>query len=234
MPIIVFATSKGGSGKTTAAILAASELARQGADKNITVSLIDADPNQHSASWANKDGCPKNLLIKPCIDEDMLLDTIDEAVSQSAFVLIDLEGTANISVASSISRADMVVILCQGSQDDADEAAKTIRLIKRQSRILNREIPFSVLMNRTSAAITPRTLKYIVEQFSQAGISLFKTSLIDREAFRAIRSFGGTVSDLNPKEVSGIEKAAINAKAFTEELKQKIHLLQKEKGVACE
>ena len=62
MPTIVFASSKGGAGKTTAAIILAAELARQGATKNIEVTLIDADPNQHSAKWALRDGCPSNII----------------------------------------------------------------------------------------------------------------------------------------------------------------------------
>ena len=51
---------------------------------------------------------------------------------------------------------------------------------------------------------------------------MFECSLIDREAFRAIRSFGGTVNNLDSKEVSGIEKAAQNAHAYAEEVKQKL------------
>ena len=68
MPIIVFATSKGGAGKTTAAIILASELARNGA----TVTLIDADPNQHSAKWAVKEGCPKNISIIQNVTEESI------------------------------------------------------------------------------------------------------------------------------------------------------------------
>ena len=117
----------------------------------------------------------------------------------------------------------MVITLCQGSQDDADEAIKTIvKLIKNQSRVLKREIPLSVLMTRTVPAITPRTLKHIMKEFEAAGIDLFECSLIDREAFRAVRSFGGSVNDLNPQEVSGIEKAADNARALAAEVMMKL------------
>ena len=42
MPVIVFATPKGGAGKTTSALLLASELAARGA----TVAIIDADPEK--------------------------------------------------------------------------------------------------------------------------------------------------------------------------------------------
>ncbi|MCB1715956.1 MAG: ParA family protein [Candidatus Competibacteraceae bacterium] len=218
MPTIVFASSKGGAGKTTAAIVLASELARQGA----SVTLIDVDPNQHTAKWAKKDGCPSNITMIENASEESIIDDIEEAETKSAFVLVDLEGTASMAVASAISRADLVITLCQGSQDDADEAVKTIKLIKRQSKVLQRDIPFSVLMTRTNPAITPRTYRHILSEFQAAGLDLFSCSLIDREAFRAIRSFGGIVNDLDPQEVSGINKAAANAFEFAAEVVEKL------------
>ena len=228
MPVIVFASSKGGAGKTTACITLAGELARQGKDKGVNISLIDADPNQHSAKWALKDGCPVNIQLIQNSNEESILDDIDDAEATSGFVLVDLEGTASIAVAHAISRADLVIALCQGSQDDADEAAKTIRLIRRQEKALNRKITYSVLFTRTNPAITPRTLKAIMGDFKSAGIDIFECSLIDREAFRAVRSFGGIVNDLNPKEVSGIKKAGINAKGYAEEVKRKLKAIIEE------
>lgn len=222
MPTIVFASSKGGAGKTTACITLASELARQGKEKNIATCLIDADPNQHSAKWALKEGCPSNIFLVQNSNEETVLDDIDDATEKYGFVLVDLEGTASMAVAHAISRADLVIAPCQGSQDDADEAVKTIKLIKRQSKALQREIPFSVLFTRTNPAILPRTLKHIMKEFYDAGIDLFECSLVDREAFRAVRSFGGIVNDLSPKEVSGIEKSSVNALEFAEEVKRKI------------
>lgn len=224
MPTIVFASSKGGAGKTTATIVLASELAQH----NTSVTLIDADPNQHSAKWAQKDGCPSNIKLIEKSTEETIIDDIDNAQEQTAFVLVDLEGTASMAVASAISRADLVITLCQGSQDDADEAAKTIKLVNRQAKVLNRSIPFAVLMTRTNPAITPRTLKHIMNEFHEAGVEIFKTSLIDREAFRAIRSFGGTVNDLDPKQVSGIDKAVANAHALAVEVIERIKGIKRE------
>ena len=42
MPTIVFASPKGGAGKSTAAVLLGTELAAKGGD----VTIIDADPNR--------------------------------------------------------------------------------------------------------------------------------------------------------------------------------------------
>ena len=227
MSTIVFASSKGGAGKTTAAIVLASEFARQGASKGMNITLIDADPNQHSAKWASKEGRPQNIRVIENSDEDSIIDDIEDANQDSAFVIVDLEGTASMAVASAISRADLVIILCQGSQDDADEAIKTIKLIKRQERLLARKIAYSVLFTRTHPAITPRTLTYIINEFKKLEIEMFNCSLIDREVFRAIRSFGGTIENLDPKEVSGKDKAIANILAFTEEVKIKLLSLSK-------
>jgi chromosome partitioning protein len=227
MSTIVFASSKGGAGKTTAAIVLASEFARQGASKGMNITLIDADPNQHSAKWASKEGRPQNIRVIENSDEDSIIDDIEDANQDSAFVIVDLEGTASMAVASAISRADLVIILCQGSQDDADEAIKTIKLIKRQERLLARKIAYSVLFTRTHPAITPRTLTYIINEFKKLEIEMFNCSLIDREAFRAIRSFGGTIENLDHNEVSGKDKAIANILAFTEEVKIKLLSLSK-------
>lgn len=230
MTTIVIASSKGGVGKSTASIILASELARQGLKKNIAVTLIDVDPNQHAASWAKKKGAPSNISLVEKASEESIIDDIEYAEDTTDFVVVDLEGTASMAVASAISRADLVIIMCQGSENDAKEAMKTASLISRQGKVLQRSIPFSVLFTRTSAAITTRTYKFIVEQLRGAGLDLFETSLIERDAFKAMISFGGMVNDLDPKQVPGIEKAAINAHAFTEEVKKKLQTIMKLEG----
>ena len=219
MPVIVFASSKGGPGKTTCSILTASELASEG---TVDVTLIDADPNQHSAAWAKKEGCPKNLYCIQNATEENIINEIVKAQARTTFVVVDLEGVASMTAGKAMSQADIIIIPCQGSQNDAVETIKTINFIKSCWQMLGREIPFYVLLNRTSAAIEPKNLKYITESFLQANINLFKCSLIDREAFRSILSFGGTVWDLDKKQVSSVDKAAENARTFVFEIIQKL------------
>ncbi|BBL77549.1 ParA family protein [Methylomagnum ishizawai] len=222
MPTIVFASSKGGAGKTTAAILLAGGLSQIAERQSIQITLIDADPNQHSAKWALKPNCPQNLKLVQNATADNILDAIEEGEKNDGFVIVDLEGTASLTVTSAASRADLVIIPCQGSQADAEEAAKTIKLLKNQGRVLGRNIPFAVLMTRTNPAIVPRTLLHITSEFERAGIDLFTCSIIDREAFRAVLSFGGLVSNLPKSEVSGIEKATDNMRAFVLEVIEKL------------
>ncbi|ABX51842.1 ParA protein, putative (plasmid) [Shewanella baltica OS223] len=220
MTVIAFAQSKGGAGKTTACVTLAGELCRQASESGIKITLIDTDPNQHSAGWAKKNGCPSNLVLIEKSTEDTVLDDIETASSQTQFVLVDLEGTANFAVTQAISRADLVIVPCQGSEDDASEAARTIGLIRKQGRLLGRKIPCCILLTRTSAAIQTRLLKLIKQDFIESGVHILNSSLIDREAFRAVRSYGGTVNNLDPALVSGTDKAAINAKAYANDVKR--------------
>ena len=235
MPVIVLASSKGGAGKTTLATVLASELARQATKAGVSVGLIDADPNQHSAKWARKEGCPHNIKLYDATDEDSVLEVIEAAENDHGFVIVDLEGTASIAVGHAISRADYVILPLMPSQDDADEMLKTIKLVRNQIKALRRDIPFSVLFTRISPAIVTRTLRSMVEDLQNLEIDIFATALADREAYRAMKSFGGTVNDLNPKEVSGIEKAAKNANEVTAEVLRKIKMSnqpQQEKEMA--
>ena len=225
MPIIVFASSKGGAGKTTAAVILTCELARQGAKKGLNIALIDADPNQHSAAWAKKEGSAENIHLIENATEDSILDAIEAAESKAAFIVVDLEGVASSTVIGAVSRADLVIIPCQPSQNDAKEAAKTIKTIQYSARVSGRKIPFAVLFTRLSGAIITKTGKYLASEFEGAGIDLFKCSLIDREAFKSIFSYGGTVNNLEggtKKEQESINKAADNAMIFTEEVKRKL------------
>jgi chromosome partitioning protein len=214
MPTIVFASPKGGAGKSTSAVLLATELALKGA----SVTIIDADPNKPVSQWAGREGRPENLTVISDISEKTIIDEIENAARQSTFVIVDLEGTASMMVAYAISRADLVVIPTQGSQLDASEAAKAVKLIRQQEKAFSKRIPYAVLFTRTSAALKPRTLRHIQDQFTKNGVRAFETQIHERDAYRALFSFGGTLSSLDPAEVRNIDAAVINARAFAGEL----------------
>jgi chromosome partitioning protein len=214
MPTIVFASPKGGAGKSTSAVLLATELALKGA----SVTVIDADPNKPVSQWAAREGRPENLAVIADISEKTIIDEMEAAARRTSFVVVDLEGTASMMVAYAISRADLVVIPTQGSQLDASEAAKAVKLVRQQEKAFGKKIPYAVLFTRTSSALRPRTLRHIQEQFIKHGVRAFETQIHERDAYRALFSFGGTLSSLNPAEVRNIDAAVINARAFAGEL----------------
>jgi chromosome partitioning protein len=218
MPTIAFANPKGGAGKTTAALLLASELAAKGAQ----VTIIDADPERWISQWGALAGKPVNIQIISTVTEDTIVDLIDEASRTSQFVVVDLEGTASLMVANAIGMADLVIIPTQGSAMDAKGGAKTIRLIRNQERMARRPIAHSVLLTRTSAAVTSRSLRNVQEQLAKGDINVFMTPIVERAAYRDIFDFGGTLATLDPKTVSNLDKARDNAREFAGEVLAKL------------
>jgi chromosome partitioning protein len=214
MPTIVFASPKGGAGKSTSAVVLATELALRGAE----VVIIDADPNRPVSQWAGRPGRPDTLTVLSEVTEASIIDDIEAAAARVPFVIVDLEGTASMTVAYAISRADLVIVPTQGSQLDAAEAAKAIRLIRQQERAFGRRIPYAVLLTRTSAAIRPRTLQHIREEMARNEVPVLGTQMHEREAFRAIFSFGGPLQGLNSGQVSGLDAAVKNAQALAAEV----------------
>jgi chromosome partitioning protein len=218
MPVITLSSPKGGAGKTTAATILATVLAERGA----AVTIIDADPNKNVVDWAKLPGAPSNLTVIGEVTEETIVDQIEEAAEKSAFVIVDLEGTASLMVSYAISMSDFVVIPVQGSQLDAKQAARQMKLIKAQERIASRAIPFAVLFTRTNPAILPKTQRFIEERFKELGVPVFATKLYDREAFRALFSYGGTLAALKDKGVSNLNAAINNALEFTSELVERL------------
>lgn len=212
MPVIVFANSKGGVGKSTSAVILAQVLAKRGA----SVALIDADPNQPLAAWVERDKArvPANLKLVDRVSENTIIDAIDTAAEGHAFVIVDLEGSANLAVSYAIGRADLVLVPMQGSQLDADQSRRVIDLIHREEKAFRREIPYAVFFTRTSAAIRSRDLVHIQNDLASAHVPVLPVELTERAAFRAIMQLGGTLYDLTPAEVSRPEAAIENAEAF--------------------
>lgn len=224
--VIVFPNSKGGSGKTTTAFILATELAKRG----LKISIIDADPNHPIDNWRKRGGETPFLTIITNDSEKTIMNDIDKASEDSDFVVVDLEGSANLSVGYAVSLADLVVIPSQRSSLDAEEAAKTVALVKNQSRVTKRNIPVALLLTRTNPAIRPKGLRRMLSSLESNHIDAFLTEIYEREAFRAIFDHVCTLAQLKESQVSGLDKAKANAAAFAAEVLRKLqHEQQKEK-----
>lgn len=214
MPVISFANPKGGAGKTTTALLAATQLAENGA----SVSVIDADPERWISQWGALPGKPDAVRIISDVTEDSIVDVIEREATGVQFVIVDLEGTASLMVANAIGMSDFVVIPLQGSSMDARGGAKVLRLIASQAKMARRAIPHAVVLTRTSAAVRSRSLKNVSGELEEAGIPVFQTDIVERAAYRDLFDFGGTLSQLDVLQTSNIQKAIDNAAEFVGEL----------------
>jgi chromosome partitioning protein len=218
MPIIVFANPKGGAGKSTAALLLATELSLE-----TDVCVVDADARRRIAKWAAGGGAPARMSVLDDVDEDSVIDRIDEAASAAPVVIVDLEGTASKLVLLAVSQADLVVIPLQDSAPDAEEAAAVIRVIRQQERMSGRKLPFVVVRTRTPAAYRTRLMSYVLEQLKPTGARVLSTEIVERQAYKALWVYRCSLEALPAAEVSGTQNAIANARAYAQEVVQALH-----------
>ena len=105
MPVIVMASPKGGVGKSTCAVILASEFARMGAD----VTVLDCDPNKSLTRWASH-GAPGGVTLKSDVGRSEIVPAIRSADGDGKIVIVDLEGVASQLVSRAISQADLVIV----------------------------------------------------------------------------------------------------------------------------
>ena len=217
MPTIVFVSPKGGVGKTTSALLLATQLTEL-----YDVTVIDADPNRPIRTWAAGGNAPARLSIVSDVDEENIMERIEEAAGKTPIVIVDLEGTAAKIVLLAVSQADFVIIPTQGSQLDAEQASRAIKVVKQHEKMARKTMPFAVLLTRTNAQIRTRNTTHIQKGLIAAGIPVLETELNEREAFRSVFSFQRTLAGLDPKDVANLDKARENVQAFATEILTKL------------
>jgi chromosome partitioning protein len=219
MPTIAFVSPKGGAGKTTSAFLLSTALA-----KLYDVTIIDADPNHPIQTWAAGGNAPPRLSIVSDVDEDTIIERIEDAATRTPFVIVDLEGTAAKIVVYAISQADLVIIPTQGSQLDANEASRAIRVVLQSQKMTKTATPYAVVLTRTNSSIRTRGLAHIQNGLVDAGIPVFETELNERDAFKAIFSFQQTLDGLDSAEVPNLDKARLNVWEFVHEVVERLKI----------
>ncbi len=223
MPVISFANAKGGAGKTTAALLLATEIAARG--KSVTI--FDADPQKWISHWADLPGRPRNIEVISEITPASISEQIMDATDQCDYVIVDLEGTENLVVANALSLSDLVVVPIQGSSMDARGGAKILTLIAKLEKIVKHDIRHCVALTRTNAAVTTRALKAVQEFLAVKGIDVLMTPIVERAAYRDLFEFGGGLKDQDPKTVTNLDKARDNAAMFAAEILERAEVQQR-------
>ena len=148
MYVVSFANPKGGSGKTTSAMLLAEQIALAGG----RVAVLDLDPNANILTWARREGrtVPFTVHARPQIEETVAL--IDELEGDVDYLVIDLEGSKDQIVTFALSRTDLCVIPLDGSPMEARQAAQAVRLVQTTAAMIRSPIRYTLLFTRTNAA----------------------------------------------------------------------------------
>lgn len=122
MRIIVFASQKGGSGKTTLAGHVAVEADRQGAGP---VAIIDTDPQASLAKWWNVRTEPNPAFIQSVYSN--LFYDLDRARSEGfRLVIIDTPPAVTRAISEVVSFADLVVAPTRPSPHDMRAVGPTV------------------------------------------------------------------------------------------------------------
>jgi chromosome partitioning protein len=212
MPVIAIANPKGGSGKSTCALVLGLTLAAKGAK----VTVLDADPNQPLVTWHG--GAARPLTVTGGLTDETFVPRLDEAATTHDAVIIDLEGTASRIVSRAIMRAHLVLIPMQASAIDAAQAGRAIGLVRQEEIIMRRPISARVVLTRTSPAIATRAERKIAAAMRGRGILALSTALHERSAFKALFEYRTTLAQLDPAEVNGLPAALANAEAFADDV----------------
>lgn len=229
---ITFANPKGGSGKTTSAMLLAEQIHHAGA----SVAILDCDPNQNIVQWAEQrrgEGKTVPFIVRPVPSESDFLDTVDSIRGKADYLIIDLEGTASNLVTYAISQADLVLVPFEPTPMEARQAARAVQLVRNTGRMMNKDIGHALLLTRVNAAFQTSDEKDVRKETESADIPVLRTAIVRRAAYTRIFREGFLLSELfdqarnevkdstisqQERILKPLESAIQNAKDFAQEV----------------
>ncbi|HOZ27684.1 MAG TPA: ParA family protein [Hyphomonadaceae bacterium] len=194
--VVVFASQKGGSGKTTLSGHIAVEAERAG---DGPVALIDTDPQGSLAKWWNARAASTPAFAQASLEE---LDACLDHLKSIGFklIVIDTPPAVTQTIAHVVKRADLVVVPTRPSPHDLRAVGPTVDIADS----LNKSLVFVVNSATPRARITSETAVAL----SQHGV-VAPVTLHHRVDFAASMIDGRTVGDIQPESKSALEVSAL-------------------------
>lgn len=214
MPVITFANTKGGAGKTTAALLLATELARQGN----RVTILDADPQRWISRWHETGSPLPNIDVVSYVNATNIQQTLSARKPQTDYFIIDLPGFSSPLIATALGLSDHVLIPIQGCAMDAKGGAQVLELLSYLEQRANIRIPHSVVLTRVNSMVTTRALAAVKVLLAERKVRVLDTPIIERAAYRDLFDYGCSLYEMEAERFSNLDKAKENAEAFANEV----------------
>lgn len=216
--IFAVANPKGGSGKTTVAIILAGEFAKHG----YSAAIVDADPQGSSYQWhassVARGLSPQGVDLVRAADEAALAQAVERLAGYDVIV-IDTPGYYGEVLVQATLRADLVVLPCKVHTFDASQVVRTIRNLEQHAD--KAELPMSqhrVLFNEyDSIDRNTRPLREVVAYLDSERVPVCATALYRRVTFRTMTSGFGTLYQMSDTDES-VRKARFNADQVVREL----------------
>jgi chromosome partitioning protein len=215
MYVITFANPKGGSGKTTSAMLLAEQIAISGG----RVAILDLDPNANILAWAQArevEGrdVPFTVHARPQAEETVEL--IDNLSDEADYLIIDLEGSKDQIVTFALSRTDLCIIPLDGSPMEARQAAQAVRLVQTTANMIRAQINYALLFTRTNAAFQTTDERDVRQEMELNNIPTLPVRIAKRAPYTRIFRDGVLLSelpDIVTQEMQG-KTASVSNKAM--------------------
>jgi chromosome partitioning protein len=194
--VVVFASQKGGSGKTTLSGHVAVEAERLG---DGPVALIDTDPQGSLAKWWNARAADTPAFAHAPLAE---LETCVNHLKSIGFKLIcvDTPPAVTETISNVVARADLVVVPTRPSPHDLRAVGPTVDLVES----LRKPLVFVINSATPRARITSETAVAL----SQHGV-VAPVTLHHRVDFAASMIDGRTVGEIRPDSKSAKEISSL-------------------------
>ena len=194
MRVIVFASQKGGSGKTTLSGHIAVEAERQGAGP---VALIDTDPQGSLAKWWNVRKDPSPAFIQSVFSN--LFYDLDSARDEGfRLVVIDTPPAVTRAISEVVSFADIVVAPTRPSPHDLRAVGPTVDIAEARGK------PLIFIVNGASqrARITSEAAIALSQHGTVAPVTIhnrvdFAASMIDGRSVMEIDPFCQSAQEIS-------------------------------------
>ncbi|MBY0421755.1 MAG: ParA family protein, partial [Parvularculaceae bacterium] len=192
MRVIVFASQKGGSGKTTLSGHIAVEAERQGAGP---VALIDTDPQGSLAKWWNVRQEQQPAFIQSVFSN--LFNDLDRARDEGIrLVVIDTPPAVTRAISEVVAFADLVVAPTRPSPHDLRAVGPTVDIVEARGK----QLVFVVNAATPKARITSEAAIALSQHGTVAPVIVHQ-----RVDFAASMIDGRTVMEIDPVCRSAIE-----------------------------
>lgn len=219
-------TAKGGSGKSTIAILLADALAAEGRK----VLLIDADPQGSVSQWfktaAARGDRPVNIDVARATSETELSNLLGQTSGHDERI-IDVPGVADKSLIVAANAADLIIIPARVGAFDAAQAIRTAAALAAVARSQGRTMaPYRLVMNGVNIVdLRGVALREVQRLMIESKIPVMSAYFADRGIFKTFVSGFGSLATTQASERS-ISEARRNVREVLGEL----GILQPEAG----
>ncbi len=208
--IVVMATLKGGSGKSTAAACLAAHCQLGG----LRTAMIDADPQASLLHWRDLGDPPVDLSIVAETSEEVAQRARNLA-RESEIVVIDTAGFRNRTMIEALSVADLAVIPIKASPLDISAAIDTVRLIEEVNATEERRPrPMNYRLLLTQVTVGSAVARHVRNELAQAGYVLFDAELANRVVYAEASLVGRMPIHLDARSA-----AARDGEAFAREVR---------------